>query len=74
MPEYTLHDGRVVKIDPYGVSHTEYKALISGAGADEQIIGKATGLTAAEIEALPERDWRGLSVAVVKAVISPDPL
>jgi hypothetical protein len=78
MAIYKLHDGREIVIDPFVISRKEFKQITTNntapdAPEDEPIIAKATGLTVAELENMNEADWRGLSLAVVKAVISPDP-
>lgn len=71
---FGLHDGRVVTIDPFAISHTEYRQLIAvNGGSDEAIIAKCTGLGAEEIDGMAERDWRGLVLAVARAVTTPDP-
>lgn len=75
MHEYTLHDGRVLTIDPYALTHAEFVQITTAdsGGDDEAVIAKAAGLSLDEVAALPERDWRGLIVAVVKATVAPDP-
>lgn len=75
MADYVTHDGREITVDVHAISHREYKALISqDSGNDEGLIAKACGMSAEDVDALSERDWRGLVLAVVKRIANPDPL
>ncbi len=74
MADFTTHNGREITVDVHAISHKEYRALINGDGGnDEAVIAKACGLPVEDVEALSERDWRGLVMAVVKRITNPDP-
>ena len=74
----TLHDGREIEIkDPWFITHKMYSDFVTDKLSDEaeaEFIARATGLEIADVEQLPEKDYRKLAVAVVKAVITPDPI
>jgi hypothetical protein len=74
--DVTLHDGREITIDEFAITHGEFTAMVAGTSTDAQdeaIFKKACGLSDTEIAALPEKDWRLLTRAVLKKITTPDP-
>jgi predicted sugar kinase len=75
MADLELHNGKVVKIDAYAISHSEYNQVIAGSLSDEEeneIFAKVCGLTLEEVNELPERDWRRLVLKVLEAITNPN--
>lgn len=74
----TLHDGRIVEIgDIWFITHKMYLDFVGDKlpeKAQNELIAKATGLTIGEVEALPEKDYRAIEVAIVKRIVTPDPI
>ena len=74
MADITLKNGRELTLDLYAVSMREYRALLDREQPAEEgdaILGKAFGLTAAEVSDLPQPEWRRLVAAFFKAAREP---
>lgn len=73
-----LHDGREVEVtEVWFITHKMYGDFVKDKmteKAEAELIARACAMELAEVEALPERDYRKLAVAVVRAVIAPDPI
>jgi hypothetical protein len=77
MAEVELKSGRRLVIDMDAITISEYRALfkpITG-DADQQreneILGRAAGLTAEEVGNLPQREWRRVVKAILQAAQEP---
>lgn len=71
-----LKDGREIQIDLYALSVLEVRALSAPTkkGKDDtgdESISKVTGLTVAELQALPFPDYRKITAAFWKLVLNP---
>lgn len=65
-PDLTLSGGREVVIDLYQITISEYRGLFDKAQPDadgDAVIGRACGMTLAEVQALPYPDYRKLAKA-----------
>jgi hypothetical protein len=74
----TLHDGHEIEVgDLWFITHKMYSDFVGNKlteKAEAELMAKATGLDVDAIIALPEKDYRKIAVAIVRAVVTPDPI
>lgn len=74
MADLTLSDGREVTFDLYAITRKEYRDLFDPAQTPEdesKVLGKASGLSATDINAMPYGDFRRLAAAFFKKAREP---
>lgn len=74
MADVTLSDGRELTFDLNKVTRKEYADLVSGKLTNEQddeIVGKACGLTSEQVSKLGYLDWRKAAQAFFKKAREP---
>lgn len=61
MADVKLNDGREITLNLFAVTHAEHIRMAKGtttAEEDSAILARVCGLTPAELDALPQPDWR----------------
>jgi hypothetical protein len=73
-PEFTLKSGRAVSFDLSKMTVLQWRAMHNPAFSDEvddELLAAVSGLTVAELQALPMDEYNRLFYAVVKKVKAP---
>ena len=76
MADLTLKDGREINFDLSQMSIAEYRSLFDPekkADDGDEIIARVTGLTEADITALPYPEYKRVAKAFFKKAAEPDP-
>ena len=76
MSDLTLKDGREINFDLSQMTIAEYRSLFDPekkADDGDGIIAKVTGLTEADITALPYPEYKRVAKAFFKKAAEPDP-
>ena len=74
MPDFVLKDGREIEIDMMKISIGEWRALLRPDQADDEeyaTLAKISGMTAEEIENIPQPEYRLFIQAVIKKAANP---
>jgi hypothetical protein len=74
MSDVTLSSGREITFDLYQISLSEFRNLLDPARPNDEgdaIIGRAIGMTAEQVEALPYPDYRRIVRALFERARNP---
>ena len=74
MPDLVLKDGREIEIDMHQISIGEWRALLKPEQPDDEeyaTLAKISGMTAEEIENIPQPEYSSFIQAVIKKAANP---